>query len=143
MIMSERIDQFCEKSSHRLTSIDKNMQQLKATIDSKAQTAEQEVRTRLDAVRNRIAQDCTKLETAQADVQKWVDVFKLASNEKIVAWKAKREKAKLRSRADNAQRYAVAADLGALAAVDPAEQAALEAWVARKDAETADETKAA
>ena len=119
------------------------MQQLKATIDSKAQTAEQEVRTRLDAVRNRIAQDCTKLETAQADVQKWVDVFKLASNEKIVAWKAKREKAKLRSCADNAERYAVAADLGALAAVDPAEQAALEAWLARKDAETADETKAA
>ena len=54
----------------KLTSLDKNMQQLKATIDSKAQTAEQEVRTRLDAVRNRIAQDCTKLETAQADVQK-------------------------------------------------------------------------
>ena len=119
------------------------MQQLKATIDSKAQTAEQEVRTRLDAVKNRIAQDRTKLETAQADVKKWVDDFKLASNEKIAEWKAKREKAKLRSRADNAQRYAVAADLGALAAVDPAEQAALEAWLARKDAETADETKAA
>jgi light-regulated signal transduction histidine kinase (bacteriophytochrome) len=143
MIMSERIDQFCENLRMKLTSLDENMQQLKATIDSKAQTAEQEVRTRLDAVKNRIAQDRTKLETAQADVKKWVDEFKLASNEKIAEWKAKREKAKLRSRAENAERYGVAAAVVALAAVDAAEQAGLEAWLARKDAETADETKAA
>jgi hypothetical protein len=143
MIMSERIDQFCENLRMKLTSLDKNMQQLKATIDSKAQTAEQEVRTRLDTVKNRIAQDRSKLETAQADVKKWVDDFKLASNEKITEWKAKREKAKLRSRSDNAERYAVAAAFVALAAVDAAEQATLEAWLARKDAETADETKAA
>jgi light-regulated signal transduction histidine kinase (bacteriophytochrome) len=143
MIMSERIDQFCENLRMKLTSLDETMQQLKATIDSKAQTAEQEVRTRLDAVKNRIAQDRTKLETAQADVKKWVDEFKLASNEKIAEWKAKREKAKLRSRAENAERYGVAAAVVALAAVDAAEQAGLEAWLARKDAETADETKAA
>jgi light-regulated signal transduction histidine kinase (bacteriophytochrome) len=143
MIMSERIDQFCENLRLKLTSIDKNMQQLKAKIDSKAQTAEQEVQIQLDAVKKRIAQDRTKLETAQADVKKWVDDFKLASNEKIAEWKAKREKAKLQSRAGNAERYAVAAAIVALAAVDEAEQAALEAWLARKDAETADETKAA
>lgn len=141
--MSERIDQFCENLRMKLTSLDKNMQQLKAAIDSKAQTAEQEVRTRLDAVKNRIAQDRTKLETAQADMKKRVEDFKLASNEKIAEWKAKREKAKLRSRSDNADGYAVAATVVALAAVDAAEQAALEAWLARKDAETADETKAA
>jgi hypothetical protein len=142
--MSERIDQFCENLRLKLTSLDKNMQQLKATIDNKAQTAEQEVRTRLDTVKNRIAQDRTKLETAQADVKKWLDDFKLASNEKIAEWKAKREKAKLRNRSDTAERYAVAATFVALAAVDAAEQAALEAWLARKDAETADEkTKAA
>jgi light-regulated signal transduction histidine kinase (bacteriophytochrome) len=141
--MSERIDQFCENLRIKLTIIDKKMQQLKTKIDSKAQTAEQEVRTRLGVVKNRIAQDRTKLETAQADVKKWVDDFKLASNEKIAEWKAKREKAKLRSRAENAERYAVAAALVALGAVDAAEQATLEAWLARKDAETADETKAA
>jgi hypothetical protein len=73
------------------------MQQLKAKIDSKARTAEQEVRIQLETVKKRIAQDRTKLETAQADVKKWVDDFKLASNEKISEWKAKREKAKLQS----------------------------------------------
>ena len=44
--MSERIDQFCENLRIKLTSIDTNMQELKAKIDSKAQTAEREVRTR-------------------------------------------------------------------------------------------------
>jgi hypothetical protein len=141
--MSERIDQFCENLRIKLTSIDKKMQQLKAKIDSKAQTAEQEVRIQLDAVKKRLTQDRTKVETAQADVKKWVDEFKLASNEKTAEWKAKREKAKLQSRAENAKRYAVAAAVIALAAVDEAEQAALEAWLARKDADIAAETKVA
>ena len=141
--MSERIDQFCENLRIKLTSIDNNMQELKAKIDSKAQTAEQEVRIQLDAVKKRLVQDRTKVETAQADVKKWVDDFKAASNEKIVEWKDKREKAKLQSRAENAERYAVAAAVVALTAVDEAEQAALEAWLARKDADSADETKAA
>jgi predicted nucleic acid-binding Zn-ribbon protein len=141
--MSERIDQFCENLRIKLTSIDNNMQELKAKIDSKAQTAEREVRTQLETVKKRIEQDRTKLETAQADVKKWVDDFKAASNEKIAEWKDKREKAKLQSRAENAERYAVAAAVIALAAVDEAEQAALETWLARKDADTADATKAA
>ena len=93
--MSERIDQFCENLRIKLTSIDKKMQQLKAKIDSKAQTAEREVRTQLETVKKRIEQDRTKLETAQADVKKWVDEFKLASNEKIAEWKAKREKSQV------------------------------------------------
>ena len=141
--MSERIDQFCENLRTKLTSIDKSMQELKAKIDSKAQTAEQEVRTRLQTVKKRLAQDRTKLQTAQVDIKKWVDDFKAASNEKIVEWKVKRDEAKLQIRAEIAERYAVAAAVVALAAVDEAEQAALEAWLARKDADTADETKAA
>jgi deoxyribodipyrimidine photolyase len=141
--MSERIDQFCENLRIKLTSIDKKMQQLKAKIDSKAQTAEQEVRIQLDAVKKRLVQDRTKVETAQADVKKWVDDFKAAGNEKIVEWKVKRDEAKLQIRAEIAERYAVAAAVVALTAVDEAEQAALEAWLARKDADSADETKAA
>jgi hypothetical protein len=141
--MSERIDQFCENLRIKLTSIDNNMQELKAKIDSKAQTAEREVRTQLETVKKRIEQDRTKLETAHADIKKWVDDFKAASNEKIAEWKVKHDEAKLRIRAEIAERYAVAAAVVALTAVDEAEQAALEAWLARKDADIATETKAA
>jgi hypothetical protein len=39
--------------------------------------------------------------------------------------------------ADNAERYAAAAAIVAMAALDAAEQASLEAWLARKDADSA------
>ena len=51
--MSERIDQFCENLRIKLTSIDNNMQELRAKIDSKAQTAERELRTQLENVKKR------------------------------------------------------------------------------------------
>jgi hypothetical protein len=57
--VGERIHQFCEKLRIKLTSIDSNMQELKAKIDSEAQTAEQEVRTQLETVKKRIEQDRT------------------------------------------------------------------------------------
>ena len=91
--MSERIDQFCENLRVKLTNIDNNMQALKAKIDSKAQTAEQEVRARLDAVRNRVDQERPKVAAAQADIKKWVEERKATTNQKIAEWKAKSEKA--------------------------------------------------
>ena len=49
--MSESIDQFCENLRVRLTTMDKSLQALTATIDAKARDAEQDVRTHLAAVR--------------------------------------------------------------------------------------------
>jgi chromosome segregation ATPase len=141
--MGERIDQFCENLRVKLASIDNNMQALKTKIDGQAQTAELDVRTHLDGVKKRIEQDRTKLTNAQADIKKWVEERKSASNEKIAEWKAKLEKAKLQARANSAERYAAAAAIVALSAIDEAEQAALEAWLARKDAEGAQTPKAA
>jgi hypothetical protein len=48
MVIGERIDQFCENLRIKITSIDNNMQELKAKIDSKAQTVEQEAWTQLE-----------------------------------------------------------------------------------------------
>ena len=46
------------------------MRALKAKIDSKALTAEQDIKSHLDSVQKRIAQDRTKLVAAQADIRK-------------------------------------------------------------------------
>ncbi len=81
--MSERIDQFCENLRGKLTSIDNNMQALKAKIDSRAQTAEQEVRTRLDAVKKRVDQERPKVAAAQADIKKWLEERKATTNQKV------------------------------------------------------------
>src|SRR5208283_6154569 len=105
-VMNERIDQFCENLRVKLTSIDNNMQALKAKIDSKARTAEQDVQSHLDSVKKRIAEDHTKLAAAQADIKKWAEEREAVTDEKIAEWKAKLEKAKLKGRAEAAERYA-------------------------------------
>jgi hypothetical protein len=136
-VMSERIDQFCENLRIKLTSMDDNMQALKAKIDKQAQTAEKDARAQLDAVNKRMEQERAKVTAAENDMKKWADERKVATSEKIAEWKAKLEKAKLRSRAENAEGYAAAAAVVAMAALDAAEQASLEAWLARKDADSA------
>ena len=141
--MSERIDQFCENLRVKLTSIDNNMQALKSKIDAKARTAEQDVRNELEGIKKRMEQDRTKVAAAQADIKKWLEECRTATNEKIAEWKAKSEKARLQSRANLAEKYALGAAVVALEAVSQAQQASLEAWLARKDAETAKTTQAA
>ena len=141
--MGERIDQFCENLRVKLTGIDNNMVSLKAKIDGKAQTAEQDVRSHLDGVKRRMEQDRAKLAAAQADIKKWADERRATADAKIAEWKTKKEIAKLKGRAEGAERYAAAAAVVALAAIDEAEQASLEAWLARRDADSAQGTKAA
>ncbi len=56
------------------------------------------------------------------------------SKETIADWKAKREVKKLNSRADHSAQYAAEAIDFAVAAIDQAEDAIVEAFVARADA---------
>lgn len=141
--MSAYIDSFCETLRAKLTNVETDMRSLKAKIESSAASAEQEVQKNLDATKKRIEQQRGKLEGAQADLKKWAQERKAVSDEMVAAWKDKLETARLQGRADKAERYAAAAAALAAAAVDEAEQAVLEAWLARRDAQTAQKTKAA
>ncbi len=141
--MGKRIDQFCDELRLKLTNVDSNMDGLKAKIDGQVQNAEQDVRNHLDKVQKRVAQGRAKVSAAQADVKNWVDERKADTSDKIAEWKAKREIGKLQSRADKAERYAAAAIDITLAALDDAEQASLEAWLARQDLDSAQSKQAA
>ena len=143
IVLGQRIDQFCERLRLKLTNVNSNMEGLKAKIDGKAQSAEQDVRTHLDNVKTRIEQGRAKVSAAQADMKNWLEERKAVTSDKIAEWKAKREIGKLQSRADNAERYAAAAIDVAVATVDEAEQASLEAWLARQDADYAQNKLAA
>jgi len=135
--MNERIDQFCESLHDKLTGIDDNMEMLKAKINGNEHTAEKDVRTHLDRVRQRVEQNRAKVTTARAGIKKWLDDRKAVTNEKVAEWKTKHEQTKLQNRAQLAENYAEAAAVVASSALDDAEQAALEAWLARKDADGA------
>jgi len=135
--MGQRIDQFCENLRQKLTMTDSGLDGLKAKIDGKTARVEQDVQSHLDRVQKRIEQGRAKLSAAQADVKNWADERKAVTSNKIAEWKAEREIGKLQSHADKAERYAAAAIDVVVAAVDEAEQASLEAWLARQDADYA------
>jgi predicted nucleic acid-binding Zn-ribbon protein len=135
--MGERIDRFCEELRLKLMNIDSNMGGLKAKIDGKAANVEQDVRSHLETVNKRIEQNRAKVSAEQAEVKNWIEQRKTVTRDKIAEWKAKRETSKLLNRADNAERYAAATIVFALAAIDEAEQASLDAWLARQDANSA------
>jgi hypothetical protein len=141
--MGQRIDQFCEQLRTKLTQIDTGLQNLKGKIDSKARTADQDAQAHLDKVKNRIAQDQTKVTAAQAKMKDWVQARNVETHAKIAEWKNKRETSKLQNRADRADQFAAAAIVVAAAAVDEAEQASVEAWLARQDADSAPAKQAA
>jgi hypothetical protein len=132
--MGQRIDQFCEDLRLKLTNTDSGLSGLKAKIDGKAEHAEQEVRSHLDKVRKRLEQGRAKIAADKAEIKNWADSQKAATSDKIAEWKATREASKLQNRADKAERYAAATADIAVAALDDAEEAALEAWLARQDA---------
>jgi len=134
LIMGQRIDRFCEELRLKLSSIDSGFDSLQAKIDGGAQHAEAEVRSHLEKVRGRIEQDRANVAAARAGLDKWAEQRKAATAATIAAWKAKREIDKLQRRAEDAELYAAAAKAIASAAVDEAEQASLEAWLARHDA---------
>jgi len=141
--MGQRIDQFCEDLRLKLTNIDGGLGGLKAKIDGKAQNAEQEVRSHLEKVQRRIEQDRTKVSAAQAKVKDWAEARKVETRDKIAEWKSKRETSKLQNRADRSEQYAAAAIIVAAAAVDEAEHASVEAWLARQDAADSAQVKQA
>jgi predicted nucleic acid-binding Zn-ribbon protein len=135
--MGQRIDQFCQDLHMKLTHIDSSLNGLKVKIEGKAQNAEQEARSHLERVQKRVEQDRAKVSAAQTEVKNWIEERKTATRDKIAEWKTKRETSKLQNRADKAERYAAATVVVALAAADEAEQSALEAWLARQDANSA------
>lgn len=140
--MGQHIDQFREDLHLKLANIDKGFAGLKAKIDEKAKNADQEARSHLEKVHRRIEQNRAKVSAAQAEIKDWAENRKIATADKIADWKSKREINKLRNRADGAEQYAAAAIVVSLAAADEAEQAAVEAWLARQDADAAQTNKA-
>lgn len=135
--MGQRIDQLSETLRNKLANVDSGLKDIKAKIAKKAENAEQDVRSHLDGLQGRIKQDQKKVSAAKAEVEDWMESRKEDTDAKIEKWKTKHETSKLQKRADKAEEYAAAAIVVALAAVDEAEEAALEAFLARLDADAA------
>jgi hypothetical protein len=134
---TQTLDQFSADVRARLSNIDSGLKNLKTKADGDARQAEAEARTQLSKVNADIEANKPKLAAAEAQMTQWVQAQKSATTQNIAQWKSTQDFGKLQARAAQAERYAAAARDVAVAALNGAHQAALEAYLAHKDASAA------
>jgi hypothetical protein len=135
--MSEHIDRLCGDLRIKLHGIDRRLEALKGNAMATSEKSQHAVESQLDRVEQRIFDNRNVAEAANACVKAWLDGRKDAFNGNRAGWKQNRQVHLLNSRADDAEAYAVAVFDLAAAAADEAAQAALEALLARNDANVA------
>ena len=133
---TQNLDQFSAEVRARLANIDSGLKSLKTKADSDARQAEAEARSQLAKLSADIEANKPKVAAAEAQVTQWAQAQKTATTQKVAEWKSTQDFAKLQARATQAERYAAAARDVAVAALNGAHQAALEAYLANKDALT-------
>ena len=135
--MGAKVDQFCDKLKTRLDGLEERFATLKANFKALRKQGELALQKSLEQARGKIETDKKKVEHAQANLKARADQKMSQTKEAINEWKAKRETKKLDSRAERAEEYAADAICCAVALMDQAEEAILEAAVARCDADAA------
>ncbi len=135
--MSEKVDQFCDDLRDRLNAIDGRLQSVKAVLQGLAEGAEAALRAKLEEARTRLRAQKQQIEETRANLKARAQQMIAETRAAVSKWKAKGEKRRLLARADLAEAYAADAVSHALASIDEAEAAILDALVARKDADAA------
>ena len=140
--MNETFDKFYSDVRTKINDADKRLKDLLASARSAGQKAKVDAKAHLAALETKAKEDQAKLEASEAKVKAWALQKKAITADKIAEWKAQRQVKKLNDRADDAESYAVATMQVASAAIDEAERAAIEAVVARIDADAVQSTPA-
>ena len=133
--MSEKFNNFCSELRTKINDADKRIKDLKANAVGASEKAKVEAKAQLAALDNKAKEQKARTVAAEAKVKTWVEEKKTMTHDKIVQWKEQQDAKRLATRADLAEQYAVTAMEIAAAAVDEAERAAVEAVVARMDAD--------
>ncbi len=138
--MSERVDQFIDNLRDHLNAAEARMDKVKASIGAAKTETRANIEGKIAEAKAAAEAQKAKLEDAQAKMKANVEEKKAATEEKVATWKQERHVTKLERRAEFAEDDAVWAILLAADAIDNANLRALDAVVARMDADEATAT---
>ena len=136
--MSEKIDNFTSNLRDTLNDIDSRMSSVKATIESASEETQETIKSKLSAVKANLETKQHEFVAYRTKLQDLGLEKQAEVKSKVEGWKTKRETEHLNHRADRAENYAASGIAVAMAAIDEAEEAILEAIAARLDADNAD-----
>lgn len=140
--MSTTVDQFCDTLRDRLNVLGARIRTANAEMQALSGQAEKVVRAKLEEARTSLQSQKERIEQARANLKARGQQKIVETKEAISEWKAKREIQRLQARADRAEAYAADAIALATASISEAEEAILDAMVARIDAEAAQSPQA-
>jgi ElaB/YqjD/DUF883 family membrane-anchored ribosome-binding protein len=136
--MSAQVDQFCDMLRDRLNAIEGRLQCVMADVKGLPGKAEKALQDKLEETRSKLEAGKERVEQTRANLKARAQQMMAATKEAVTQWKAKGEKRKLQARADWAEAYAADAISNAMASLDEAEEAILNAIVARMDVDAAE-----
>jgi chromosome segregation ATPase len=135
--MSAKVDQFCDNLRDRFDGVEGRIQSVKTNVQALPGQADKTMREKLDEAHRKVQSQKDRIDQTRANLKARAEQKMAETKDKISEWKAKRETRKLNSRADRAEAYAADAIDYAMANIDEAEEAILDAVVARVDADAA------
>ncbi len=135
--MTGKLDRVCDQLRIKLHGIDRRLEALKGNAMALSEKSQGVVESQLDRVEQRIYDSRISVDAANTRVKTWHDGKKAGFDARRESWKKERRFHQLNSRADDTEAYAIAVFELAAAAADEAAQAALQALLARNDANLA------
>lgn len=135
--MSEQIDNFTNNLRDQLNDIDDRLSAIKITIESASQESQAVVESKLKAVKAKLETKRQDFNAYRLELKKQAEEKQSETLSKIDNRKTNWELEDLNSRADRAEEYAVRGVAVAMAAIEEAEEAILEAIAARLNAHNA------
>jgi vacuolar-type H+-ATPase subunit I/STV1 len=136
-LMSAKVDKFCDNLRDRLNAVEGRFISVKTNVQGFPKQAEKALRERLDEVRAKLHAQKDRVERTRANIKARSQQKMAETKEMVSEWKTKHEARRLSARADMAEAYAADMIDFADATIAEAEEAILDAVVARIDADAA------
>lgn len=135
--MSEQIDNFINSLREQLNDIDDRLSSVKTTIESASQETKATIGSKLKQVKAKLETKRYDFDTFKREVKRQAEEKQGEVKSKIDVGKTNQEIETLSLRAEQAEEYAAKGIAVAIAAIDEAEEAILEAIAARLDTDNA------
>jgi chromosome segregation ATPase len=135
--MSTAIDRFTSQLHDNLTAVEDRAKSLKHNIKSATKKNQADIQSQIDAAKASLAANKREFDDYRAKLKTQFEDKEAEVKSSVDEWKANREVQKLEHRAKQAEDYAATSVSVAMAMMEEAEAATLEAICDRMDAEAA------
>ena len=135
--MSTTIDNFTKNLHDNLEAVEYRVKSLKESIQSAPKKTQVEIEYQLDEAKAKLDAKKHEFDEYRAKLKTQLEEKESEVKSHVEEWKTSRKVKKLEHRADRAENYASTATFLAIATIQEAEKATLEAIAARLDAEAA------